>query len=77
MGEFCCRRPELSATLRAIAEEGPEVLYSGPLAESLARDVQVTRLLYSLSRSPTLLSFSLREVHKREDVRRRGQTTRK
>ena len=38
-GKFCCRRPQLSKTLRAIAEHGPQVLYT-KLASGLAADVQ-------------------------------------
>lgn len=34
------RQPELAATLRAVAEQGPEAFYSGPIAETIAQHVQ-------------------------------------
>ena len=34
------RQPELGATLRAIADQGPSVLYGGPVGERIARHVR-------------------------------------
>ena len=34
---ICCRNPEFAATLRAIAERGPDAFYAGPIAEAIVR----------------------------------------
>ncbi len=41
-GEIC-RNPQLAATLRRVADEGPDALRVGPLAEALAADIRVSR----------------------------------
>lgn len=39
-GEQCCRRPLLAKTLRNIAQHGADYLYTSPVAETLAREIQ-------------------------------------
>lgn len=39
VGEHCCKRPALAATLRAVADQGPDVLYRGPMAATLVDEL--------------------------------------
>lgn len=40
VGELCCRRPQLAATLERIAREGVDWVYAQPTAEVLAAEIQ-------------------------------------
>ncbi|KAL4444378.1 hypothetical protein ABPG75_012115 [Micractinium tetrahymenae] len=40
VNETCCKRPQLAALLQAVADEGPDVLYTGRFAPKLVSDIQ-------------------------------------
>lgn len=40
INETCCRRPQLAATLRRIADQGPDAVYTGSAGQALAEDIQ-------------------------------------
>ncbi|EFN58126.1 hypothetical protein CHLNCDRAFT_141865 [Chlorella variabilis] len=40
VNETCCKRPKLAELLTAVAEDGPQVLYTGRYAKPLVRDIQ-------------------------------------
>lgn len=40
VNETCCKRPALAAFLRLVAEQGPQVLYTGQYADEFAKDIQ-------------------------------------
>lgn len=40
VNETCCKRPVLASFLRDVAEQGPQVLYTGKYADQFAKDIQ-------------------------------------